>query len=205
MNPKLALLILLLSGIGIGMFVWFDSETAPNNLPSGPIIAIGDSIAAGVGDSQNMGIGVRLANKLDRESVNYGVAGETTTDLVRRLTNLNIAGDSIVVLSIGGNDIIQQVNPGVTQNNLENIIEVLATPERLVILLDNRPPFIAGNYRRVFEQIADSNNQVYLIPNALKEILGNPELSADPIHPNAEGYDLITQRIIAVLEQNFAL
>lgn len=79
------------------------------------ILVLGDSLARGVGDTNGLGIGGRLAAELGKSSapadqpVNLGVNGGRTTDLIDQLGSANVrklvADANTVIISIGGNDL----------------------------------------------------------------------------------------------------
>ena len=90
------------------------------------LVAIGDSLTKGVGDETNRGGYVPLvANQLQEsfellsiETKNYGVSGNRTNQVLKRIKNeeeiqKNLATADIITLSVGGNDLMK-----VIQNNI---------------------------------------------------------------------------------------
>ena len=119
--------------VGIGTFVVFQSLNMMTNKKEMPkiqqagdapkeinLVAVGDSLTKGVGDStQNGGYVPLVANQLREtpgiKSVttkNYGVTGERSDEILERIKNQNdlqadIEKADIIVLTAGGNDLIQ--------------------------------------------------------------------------------------------------
>jgi lysophospholipase L1-like esterase len=85
------------------------------------IVAIGDSITAGTGDSQAGGYPARLAELLRQQGrsptvVNLAVPGAETADVLRRIDSepavrAELARADIIVASAGGNDLTHSLRP----------------------------------------------------------------------------------------------
>ena len=101
------------------------------------IVSLGDSLAYGAGDETGRGIAGRLEAELeshgvgDVETVNLGVNGAQTSDLLKRLEQKRvrdeIARADAVVLSIGANDLFR------TPHSREETLRApLAVAERIL-------------------------------------------------------------------------
>ena len=76
---------------------------------SGPIIAFGDSVTAGVGASAGNDYVSQLERLAGVSIVNAGVSGDTTRDALARLNSDVLSRNpSVVLLWIGGNDVLGQ-------------------------------------------------------------------------------------------------
>ncbi len=81
---------------------------------SGGVVIFGDSIASGYGldKEKEYNYGQIIGDYLGCDVDNYAVAGDTTSDMLEVLANLsdeqkqNVSDSDIVIISIGGNDII---------------------------------------------------------------------------------------------------
>lgn len=126
---KKALSVLLSTVIGASALCTFscaaaESSTAENNsilnntvsaAQDGSIVIFGDSIAAGYGlDSDTeYNYGQICADYLGYSVDNYAVSGDTTFDLLNVISSLDdsqknsVAESEIVIISIGGNDLMQ--------------------------------------------------------------------------------------------------
>jgi lysophospholipase L1-like esterase len=51
-----------------------------------------------------------------------------------------------------------------------------------------------AEYRKAFSELAQEKGAIF-IPNIFSGIITNPHLKSDFIHPNADGYKMIAQRI----------
>ncbi|MFJ8245080.1 SGNH/GDSL hydrolase family protein [Peribacillus asahii] len=127
------------------------------------IVSVGDSLTQGVGDSKdNGGYLPYLKKKLEKEPsitavemVNYGVRGNRTDQLLKRLDKKEIRehieqADSIVV-TIGGNDIMKVFKQNFTNLEMEQF-------ENAKIGYEDR-------LRKIFDKIRTYNKsaQIYLV------------------------------------------
>jgi len=127
------------------------------------IVSVGDSLTQGVGDSKdNGGYLPYLKKKLEKEPtitavemVNYGVRGNRTDQLLKRLDKKEIRehieqADSIVV-TIGGNDIMKVFKQNFTHLEMEQF-------ENAKIGYEDR-------LRKIFDKIRTYNKsaQIYLV------------------------------------------
>ena len=81
---------------------------------SGGVVIFGDSIASGYGldKEKEYNYGQIIGDYLGCDVDNYAVSGDTTSDMLEVLANLsdeqkqNVSASDVVIISIGGNDII---------------------------------------------------------------------------------------------------
>ena len=69
------------------------------------VASFGASTAQGVGDAEKGGFIERLGELLEVPSLNFGVGGNTTRDMLARLPDLEIPDSCLVVISLGINDV----------------------------------------------------------------------------------------------------
>ena len=177
-----------------------NNSAPPTNLPlksSGPIIAFGDSLVVGVGSSQTRGGFVtRLENKLGIEIINAGVSGNTTRDGLARLeSDVLSKNPKLVIISLGGNDYLKRLPSEESTSNLNQIVSRIHQTGSAVILLGVKTGIVSDASKKIFGDVVGNHNPIY-IENILGGIIFNDELMADAIHPNDDGYDIFTDKII---------
>jgi len=159
------------------------------------VIAFGDSLTEGVGARDGNDYPAVLSQLLGVEVLNRGVAGETTTDAMRRLDEDVLNEDPrIVIVCLGGNDGIQKLPIETTFANLRQIIETIQQKGALVVLVGVRSATLTDQYGGHFQKLARETGCV-LVPDILAGILSDPTKKSDPIHPNDAGYRLMAERI----------
>lgn len=197
-TTTLGIIILLVSIVGIYLF---SKEKKITNYPSRgvDIVAFGDSLVFGVGSSRGNDFVSVLSKKINQPIINLGRSGDTTQDGVSRLNELDKYKPKIVILLLGGNDYLKKVPISETRKNLSTIIENIHARGSIVLLLGVRGGILRDSFEKEFEDISETYNTA-LVPNVLDGLIGNSQYMSDAIHPNDEGYKIISEKVQPVLE-----
>lgn len=186
---------------------------APSADPAGSrprIVALGDSLTAGLGLPESQAYPALLQKKLDAdgynfEVVNAGVSGDTSAGGLRRL-DWSLEGDvKVLIVALGANDGLRGLPVAEMKNNLARIIERAREEEIVVILAGmEAPPNYGDDYtsafRRVYPELAREHG-VRLLPFLLANVAGDTALNqSDGIHPNARGAEIIADGIWQMLQ-----
>ena len=176
------------------------------NTPRLTIVAFGDSITAGYGISVEDAYPAILGRLLTNEDalvsvINSGVSGETTAGGLRRVDFVVAQKPDIIIVALGGNDVLRGIPPEITKNNLAQIIEKFQKGNVRVILAGMYAPSNLGEaYVAEFNAIYPTLSKKYnvpLVPFLLEGVALNPELNQpDGIHPNQEGARIIAKENI---------
>ncbi|HJT20627.1 MAG TPA: arylesterase [Nitrospira sp.] len=169
------------------------------------IVAFGDSLTSGLGVAAEEAYPAQLQRRLDAAGfryrvINAGVSGDTTAGGLRRVPWILNGRPSIVILELGGNDGLRGLSLEETKRNLERIIEQLQQASVAVVLAGMKlPPNYGTEYTKAFEAMYPALARQYrlkLIPFFLDGIAGLAEFNqADGIHPTAEGYRVIVEKL----------
>jgi len=174
----------------------------PARAARGPVVTIlGDSITAGLGLPAAAALPAQLHLALNRLGVanvvrGAGVSGDTTAGGAARVDFSVQPDTAVVVVALGGNDLLQGVDTKTTRANLDKILTRLKARHMGVVLAGLRaPPEIGANYARDFNAIFPAlakAHHVSLYPDLLAGIARNGALNQeDAIHPNAKGAEII--------------
>lgn len=176
----------------------------------GVIVALGDSLTAGLGVAERDAWPAQLERRLRAagfrwQVVNAGISGETSSGARARLEWVLSLKPDIMILETGANDGLRGIPPQVLRANLEAILTTLAEKRVTVVLagmqaLRNLGPTYTTAFARVYPELAQRHKAV-LIPFFLEGVAANPELNQDDgLHPTAEGYrvinDLVYPRVL---------
>lgn len=180
---------------------------------SATILAFGDSLYAGYRLNPGEGYPEKLEAALQAAGtpvhvVNAGVSGDTTAAARARLA-FTLDGQAekpaLVLVGLGGNDMLRGINPRETRDNLDAILAELKRrkiPAMLTGML--AAPNLGADYVKQFNPIwpqLAKKYQVPLVPFFLQPVIGNDALLLDDhIHPNAQGVD----RIVAATQGDVA-
>jgi acyl-CoA thioesterase I len=177
--------------------------------PAAPlVVAFGDSLYAGYGLDAGEGLAPELQRQLAAKGVtatvfNAGVSGDTTAAGRARLA-FALDGlakkPALVMVGLGGNDLLRGLGPETTRANLDAILAELKTRDIPVLLTGMRaPPNMGADYVRDFESIYPDLAAKYdaaLYPFFFDGIYGNSALFLpDGIHPTAQGIDTVAARL----------
>jgi len=182
------------------------------------ILAFGDSLYAGYGVDQKDGFAPELQAALraagrDVRVHNAGVSGDTTAAGLRRmdfvLDSLSRKPD-LVILGLGGNDMLRGLKPSETRANMEAMVKKLKERDIPVMLTGMlAPPNLGGEFIKEFNIIYPALAKKYdiaLYPFFMEGVVGHPDLfQPDGIHPTADGIDVIvgkiTPQVVAALDR----
>ena len=169
------------------------------------VIVLGDSLVAGYGLLKNDGFINQLQNKINSNNiklnlVNGGVSGETSSGLMNRLEWVLEEKFDGVIVSIGANDALRGINPKLTFQNINNILNYLKKNQIPSMLIGMKAPNNLGKrYVNEFNRIYPSLAKIYKVsfyPFFLKDVALVPSLNQDDmIHPNKKGVKKIVENI----------
>lgn len=180
------------------LFVVACAPQAPHlDSPGSTLVCFGDSITYGVGAGDDPTYPQLLSEHLGVEALNAGVPGDTTADGLARIDELLELNPWLVVVELGGNDLLQRRPRAAVEADLREILEILLEERVLPVLVRVEGPF-GYDYGDLFHQLAEEY-QLPLLDEALPEILRSPRLKADPIHPNAAGYEVLAEEVAELL------
>jgi len=166
--------------------------------PGRTIVCLGDSITAGVGSGPGEAYPELLAARLGTEVINAGVSGETADQGLARVDAVLKEDPWLVVIELGGNDILHQVPPEQTERSLRGVLDRLIAARVVPVLVEIDAPF-AGRYRDIYERLGDEY-QVPVVDDAVGEILRDRSLKSDEIHPNARGQKVLADAVAEEIE-----
>jgi len=132
-----------------------------------------------------------------------GVSGDTTGGGLARL-NYSVQDDTdLCIVALGGNDMLQGVDPATVRANLEAIIAGLKARDIPVLLAGMKAPPQYGAYAAEFDRIFTDlarEQDVDLYPFLLQGVaLDRRYNQPDGIHPNAEGALIIAAGLAPVV------
>ncbi|QQR64769.1 arylesterase [Candidatus Kaiserbacteria bacterium] len=183
----------------LAYFLLRDDTRIINYPPKGgPIVAFGDSLVRGVGSPETEGFVLTLASKIGEPIINKGVPGDTTTDGLARIDTVLESNPRIVLVLLGGNDRLRQIPTEQTLANLRMIISKIQESGAVVVLLGVRGNLLTGRFDEELEKLAHEMGAVF-VSNVLDGIFGNQQLMFDSVHPNKDGYALISEKVYEVI------
>ncbi len=173
------------------------------------VTILGDSITAGLGLPAQAALPAQLHLALEKLGVHNlvrgaGVSGDTSGDGASRVDFSVQPDTTLVVVALGGNDLLQGVDPKTTRANLERIVTRLKQRHMGIVLAGlHAPPELGRGYARDFDAVFGGLAKargVTLYPDLLAGVARNPALNqGDAIHPNARGVQVIAGKLAPVV------
>lgn len=176
------------------------------------VIALGDSLTFGYGATPETAYPTVLASKSGWQVTNKGVSGDTSEGVLKRLDGVIEQNPALILLGIGGNDVLQRVAPATTKANISQIVDKIKA-KNIPLVLIAEPYFSTSallgvaSDNPIYAEIAEEKN----VPlfgkgdGGWSDILSDEKLKSDQIHANATGYAKFAENLYGFLKkQGFA-
>lgn len=206
MTPALALRFLLALAFVFALASCGDKPPPLAKLGAGDVIlAFGDSLTYGTGAGTQEAYPNVLGQLLNRPVVGAGVPGETTSDGLERLPAvLDEIKPRLLVLCMGGNDMLRKSDPASIESNLRAMVQMAKARGIGVALIGVPSPELFGSPPDFYGRLAKELS-LPLENKVLQEMRFNNALKSDPIHPNAKGYHRIAEAVADLLRRSGAV
>ena len=162
--------------------------------PGKNIVAFGDSLTAGYGAGKDRAYPAVLGQMVNRPVINLGLSGDTAANAPSRLPQVLQAEPYMVLIEFGGNDYMRGVSFAQTEQAIRQIVDEVQSAGAIAVLVDTGGYPAMGRSTKLYKQIA-KEKQALFVPGILDGIFGKSKYKADPIHPNAAGYEMVAQKV----------
>jgi len=169
--------------------------------PSDVIVAYGDSLTFGTGATEAESYPAVLSQLISRSVVRSGVPGEITKGGLARVQSvIDEHKPKLIIVCLGGNDMLRKVDEAQTRTNLRDIVKTIKAQSIAVVLVGVPRPALLTSAPPFYEAIA----REFAIPyegKIVTDVLYQREQKSDAIHPNAKGYRRMAEAIAALLKK----
>lgn len=200
--PKLHLLAAVVLS---SQLVWLSAEELSHRalpvvtgMPADQVLVIGDSLSSGI-DSRIKSWPLLMQESTGIKVHNLALAGAVTAEaktMAERIT----PNDHVVVIEIGGNDLLSGIPAGTFGNNLEAILSKVSAPGRTVVMFElpaGLPQYT--KYGQIQRRLAKQYG-VFMIPKRfLIGIIGGPGATTDGLHLSDSGAHQMAMLVTRVL------
>jgi lysophospholipase L1-like esterase len=165
------------------------------------VLAFGDSLTYGTGAREEESYPAVLQSLIARRVVRAGFPGEVTEQGVQRLPDLlDQYQPRLLLLCMGGNDILQKLDTATTEVNLRTMVRLARERGVAVVLIAVPKAELFGGVAEVYAKLAGEfgipvENQV------LKDVLYDRAYKSDQVHPNADGYRKMAEAVAKLLHR----
>lgn len=170
------------------------------------IVAFGDSLTFGTGASPDESYPAVLERLIERKVVRSGVPGEVTGEGLARLPEvLDEFQPQLVILCLGGNDLLRHLDETAAVSNLRAMIMLAREKGAAVVMLaPPRPALLSPSTPEFYAALA-KELKLPLEGQVLTQVLTDNKLKSDLIHPNAKGYAAIAEALAKLLKSSGAV
>ena len=175
------------------------------------LLALGDSLTAGLGLEANEAFPVKLEAALQSrypglKIINGGVSGDTAADGLARLDWALTDDVGGLIVELGANDALRGLDAAQTETALNGIMVKAQLRNLPVLILGMKsPPNMGQDYVARFDGLYPrlaAKYQALLYPFYLDGVAANASLNqADGIHPNGQGVDVIVAKVMPSVEE----
>ena len=156
---------------------------------------IGDSVTAGVdGDETSETWPSLFARQHQIEVQDISHIGETAASALKRARTQSIES-AVVVVEIGGNDILGSTTTADFARDLEALLAFLESPDRQVIMFELPLPPFCHEFGRI-QRTAAAKHNVTLIPKRVfLSVIAGSESTLDTIHLSQSGHQFMADTV----------
>jgi lysophospholipase L1-like esterase len=169
------------------------------------VLALGDSITAGIGAASGEDYPALLAAATGWQVINGGRSGDTALQARERLPGLLAEHrPALVIVSLGGNDFLRRIDSAQTVRALRESAQLARGAGAQVLLVAVPQPSLGAAlgvgladhplYAKLAQELA-----LPLHAGGWARVLGDDKLRSDQIHANAAGYRAFADGLVATL------
>ena len=173
--------------------------------PGSVVLAFGDSVTFGTGAGGEENYPSQLASISGWQVANHGVPGDTAEGAKARIAAaLDDTRPKLVIVEIGGNDFLRRHPEAQIKEDIRGILKTVKQAGVPVALVATPRFSLLGAVigalpdAALYAELAKEEG-VLLVPDVFAEVLSDPSLKSDQIHPNAAGYRKLAEGIAASL------
>ncbi|MGA2070707.1 MAG: GDSL-type esterase/lipase family protein [Sedimentisphaerales bacterium] len=190
--PRIVFVFICVAALAVELPFHFCQKMPRGNFKK--LYVIGDSVSAGIGSKGERIWPAILGEKYGVEVTNLSVAGATVGSILPRAGKVD-DDNAIVLLEIGGNDLLSLTPQRVFEQNLRSLLQKVVRPNRSVLMLElPLAPWHIG-YGRIQRELAAEFGVVLIPKSFLADIFGTKGATVDLAHLSPDGHKIMAGKI----------
>ncbi|MFA5986675.1 MAG: GDSL-type esterase/lipase family protein [Parcubacteria group bacterium] len=200
-------IVIIVGGVVLilaGWYFFFTKKVDITNMPpkNETVVVFGDSLAEGVGATEENDLASLIAKTTGKAVINHGKSGDTTRDALGRVSQVLEKDPGVVLMILGGNDVLKKIPKEETFQNLEKMIRFFQDKGSVVILVGVRSGVVGDGRGDDYQALAQKTGSVY-VSDILQDVFGKRQYMSDAVHPNDAGYAVIEKRLSSIIMELF--
>jgi acyl-CoA thioesterase I len=174
--------------------------------PGATVLALGDSLTFGTGASPETAYPSVLATLTGWAVINAGIPGHTSAQALERLPALLAEHrPALVIVSIGGNDLLRRQDETALRDHLRRTLAAVREAGAQALLVAVPRPTLAARVtgslddHPLYAEVAREAT-VPLHAEGWSTVLADDRLKSDAIHANAAGYEAFARGLLGTLQ-----
>jgi acyl-CoA thioesterase-1 len=187
-----------------GAVAEFPYQIAPSSEPAGrPTLYIfADSVAAGMGEASVETWPTLLARSHSIDVQDHSQMGAKVRSMLRKAEGLTL-GDGIVLLEIGGNDLLGSTSATDFERDLDQLLAKLCGPGRVAFMFELPLPPFSNQYGKAQRRLAEKYG-VKLIPKRIfVSVLTTDGATVDSVHLTQRGHELMAETVWSLIRSAY--
>jgi acyl-CoA thioesterase-1 len=176
----------------------------PSLSPAGQrrLYIFADSVTAGMGENGSETWPQLLARAESLDVQDCSQPGATVRTMLRRAQEMTLS-DGIVLVEIGGNDLLGSTAAADYESQLDALLATLGGAGRLVVMMELPLPPFANEYGRAQRRLANKHG-VRLIPKRIfVNVLTTDGATVDSIHLSPAGHELMAATVWELIRKGY--
>lgn len=165
-----------------------------------PIIIIGDSISAGLGNKNEKTWPKRLTETTGIQTINLAKAGATVSSALKKQVPQVPTESGLVIIEIGGNDFLNFNCINTFYDDSDKMLKKLQSARHQVVWIEL--PLLPQyySYGRVQRKLARKYNITLIPKSVLVSIFCTRNATSDGMHLTSKGHELMAQNIQQIIQ-----
>jgi acyl-CoA thioesterase-1 len=159
---------------------------------------IGDSVAAGTGAEQQTWPRLLAATRRV-EVIDLARVGATAASALRQAEGLPAQG-GLVLLEIGGNDLLGSTSAGDFERHLDRLLDRVCVPGRAVLMFELPLPPFRNEFGRIQRRLAALHGVVLIPKRVFVTVLTADGATIDSVHLARAGHERMADVVWALIE-----
>jgi acyl-CoA thioesterase-1 len=159
---------------------------------------IGDSVSAGIGGVGEQTWPQILGKAHQVDAFNLARAGATVTSALRQTESVR-EPQALVLVEIGGNDLLDSTPTKDFRAGLDRILSAVAGPSRTVVMLELPLLPFKNDYGRIQRDLAPAHHVILIPKRFFVDVLTSKGATVDLAHLSPAGHRLMAERVWSII------